>query len=193
MGFPESSVGKESAWNAGDLGFIPGLGRSPGEGKGYPLQYSGLGNFKECIVHGVAKSRTRLNHFHFHSSVKLLFKIPPFGFIAFLCYLLAFCFTDLCLHCTIFCPCTWSLLTCMLAKLLQLCLTVCNPRDCTRQVPLSMAFPRQEYWSGLPCPPPGHLPNPGIQPESLRSPALAGGFFPTRATWGAPHGLSLVS
>ena len=55
---PDSSVGKESACHAGDLGFIPGLGRSPGEGKGYPLQYSGLENSVDCIVHGVAKSRT---------------------------------------------------------------------------------------------------------------------------------------
>ena len=54
--FPHSSVGKESTCNAGDIGSIPGLGRSPGEGKGYPLQYSGLGNFMNCIVHGVAKS-----------------------------------------------------------------------------------------------------------------------------------------
>ena len=43
----------------GDLGLIPGLGRSPGEGKGYPLQYSGLENSMDCIVHGVAKSQTR--------------------------------------------------------------------------------------------------------------------------------------
>ena len=54
---PCSSAGKESACNAGDLGSIPGLGRSPGEGKGYPLQYSGLENSMDCIVHGVAKSQ----------------------------------------------------------------------------------------------------------------------------------------
>ena len=61
-----SSVGKESACNAGDLGLIPGLGRSPGEGKGYPLQYSGLENSMDCIVHGVTKSQTQLSDFHFH-------------------------------------------------------------------------------------------------------------------------------
>ena len=61
---PGSSAGKESAGNAGDLGLISGLGRSPGEGKGYPLQYSGLENFLGCIVHGVTKSRTRLRDFH---------------------------------------------------------------------------------------------------------------------------------
>ena len=63
-GFPCSSDGKESACNVGDLGSIPGSGRSPGEGKGYPLQYSGLVNFMDCIVHGVAKSRTWLSDFH---------------------------------------------------------------------------------------------------------------------------------
>ena len=52
------SAGKESACNAGDLGSIPRLGRSPGEGKGYPLQYSGLENSTDCIVHGVTKSQT---------------------------------------------------------------------------------------------------------------------------------------
>ena len=55
--FPGGSVGKESACRAGDLGLIPGLGRSPGEGKGYPLQCSGLENSMDCIVHGVAKSQ----------------------------------------------------------------------------------------------------------------------------------------
>ena len=61
-----SSVGKESACKTGDTGLIPGLGRSAGEEIGYPLQYSGLENFMDCIVHGVAKSRTRLSDFHFH-------------------------------------------------------------------------------------------------------------------------------
>ena len=50
------SDGKESAYNAGHLGSIPGLGRSPGEGNGNPLQYSGLENFIDSLVHGVAKS-----------------------------------------------------------------------------------------------------------------------------------------
>ena len=57
-GFPGGSAGKESACNAGDLGSIAELGRSPGEGKRYPLQYSGLKNSMDNIVHGVAKSRT---------------------------------------------------------------------------------------------------------------------------------------
>ena len=58
MGFPGGSSGKESACNAGDLGSIPGLGIFPREGKGHPLQYSGLENSMDCIVHGVAKSLT---------------------------------------------------------------------------------------------------------------------------------------
>ena len=94
--FPHSSIGKESACNAGDPGSIaglgrstgegigyplqyswvslvaqlvknpPGSGRSPREGKGYPLQYSSLENPMNCIVHGVTKSQTRLSNFHFH-------------------------------------------------------------------------------------------------------------------------------
>ena len=95
--FPDSSVGKESTNNAGDpssflgqeellglplwlrgeeytrdvgdLGSVPGLERSPGEGKGYPLQYSGLENPMDCIVHRVAKSRTQLSDFHFQTTV----------------------------------------------------------------------------------------------------------------------------
>ena len=58
MGFLRGSAGKESACNAGHVGLIPGLGRSPGEVNGYPLQYSGLENSMDCIFHGVAKSWT---------------------------------------------------------------------------------------------------------------------------------------
>jgi len=66
LDFPDSSVGKESACNAGDPSSVPGLGRSAGEGIGYPLQYSGLENSMDFIVHGVAKSQTGLSNFHFH-------------------------------------------------------------------------------------------------------------------------------
>ena len=58
MGFPCGLAGKGSACNARDLGSIPRLGRSPGEGKGYPLQYSGLEDSMDCTVHGVAESDT---------------------------------------------------------------------------------------------------------------------------------------
>ena len=70
---------------------------------------------------------------------------------------------------------------------------VLSPFSCVRlfvtlwtiasQAPLSIGFFRQEPWSALPCPLPGDLPDPGIKPESLKCPALAGGFFTTRATW----------
>ena len=62
-GFPGGSDGKDSPCNAEDMGSIPGLGRSPGEGNGYPLQYSGMENSMNCIVHGT-KSRTQLKEFH---------------------------------------------------------------------------------------------------------------------------------
>ena len=65
MGFPCGSAGKESACSARDLDSTPGLGIFPGEGKGYPLIYSGLENFMDCIVHGVSKSWTRLRALHF--------------------------------------------------------------------------------------------------------------------------------
>ena len=64
LGFPGGSAGEESACNVGDLGSISVLRRSSGEGNSYPLQYSGLENSMGCIVHGVAKSWTRLSDFH---------------------------------------------------------------------------------------------------------------------------------
>ena len=78
------------------------------------------------------------------------------------------------------------------AKLLQLCPTLCNPMDCVAsQAPLSMGFSRQEYW--MPFPSPGYLPNPGIKPVSLMSPALAGGFFTTSTTWKSPKEQAEIS
>ena len=86
LGFPCGSAGKESACNVGDLGSIPGLRRSPGEGKGYPLQYSGLENSR--IVHEVAKSWTQLRDFE---SVKIAFFFFIVGyFILFLILFLNF-------------------------------------------------------------------------------------------------------
>ena len=63
--FPCGSAGKESTCNVGDLSSVPGLGRSPGEAKGYPLHCSGLENSMDCVVHGVAKRWTQLSDFHF--------------------------------------------------------------------------------------------------------------------------------
>ena len=65
-GFPGGSAGQESACNGGDLGWIPRLGRSAGEGNGYPLQYSDLENSIDCIAHGIAKSWSQQSDFHFH-------------------------------------------------------------------------------------------------------------------------------
>ena len=73
--------------------------------------------------------------------------------------------------------------SCMLS--FQFCLTLCNPVDFGRQAPVSMGFSRQEYWSGLPFPPPGDLPDPGIEPNSLTSSALANQLFSTSGTWEA--------
>ena len=77
-----------------------------------------------------------------------------------------------------------------------MCLLSCvqvfeSPWTVARQALLSMGFPRQEHWNGLPFPPPGNLPDPGIEPKSLVSPALGGGFFTTSATWEAPNNRQL--
>ena len=71
LGFPGGSAGKEYTCNVGDLGLISGLGRTPREGKDYPLQYSGLENSMDYIVHGVAKSQTQLSNFHFQWLITL--------------------------------------------------------------------------------------------------------------------------
>ena len=90
-GFPGGSTGKESTCNAGDLGSISGLGRSPGEEKSCPLQYSGQENSVDCIVHGVAKQPTKLSYFHI-SLVKSLLTVYlggslwTFNSIAFACF-----------------------------------------------------------------------------------------------------------
>ena len=75
-GFLCGSAGKESACDVGDLGSIPGLGRSPGEGKGYRLQYSGLENSMDCIVLGVGRCRTGMSdvQFHFPFEVSKMFQ-----------------------------------------------------------------------------------------------------------------------
>ena len=82
-----SSAGKKSSCNAGDLGLIPGLGRSPGDGNGHPLQYSGLENSMDCIVHGFAKSQTQLSNILFHFSLShLLYSLSLCELILVLCH-----------------------------------------------------------------------------------------------------------
>ena len=75
--------------------------------------------------------------------------------------------------------------TCVLSHFSRVWPSV-TPWTVALQAPLSMDFSRQEYWSGLPCPPPGDLPDPGIKSTSLMSPALAGGFLTTSVSWEAP-------
>ena len=79
-----------------------------------------------------------------------------------------------------------NLYLCMHAKSLQSGPTLCDPVDFSLPVPLSMWFSKQEYWGELPYPPPGDLPDPRIKPGSLRSPALAGGFFTAAAAAAKP-------
>ena len=74
---------------------------------------------------------------------------------------------------------------CACVKLLQSCLTLCDPMDCSLPGSSVLGFSRQAYWSGLPGTPSGDLPDPGIEPVSLMSPSLAGGFFTTSATYEA--------
>ena len=74
----------------------------------------------------------------------------------------------------------------------QWCPTLCDPSDCILLAALSMEFSRQEYWNGLPFPTPGDSPDLGIEPTSLASPALAGKFVTTSATWEA-HVTCIIS
>ena len=88
-----------------------------------------------------------------------------------------------------FCLCQ-PIVACVYAQLLSCVRLFATPQTVAHQAPRSMGFSRQEYWSGLPCPPPGDLPNPGIEPMSLMSPALAGGYFTTSTTWEVPSQLT---
>ena len=122
QGFPCGSVGNEPACNAGDLDSIPGLGRSLGEGKGYPLQYPGLENSMNCIVHGVTNSRTRLSDFHFTEPLlpkEIQGEVPESLWSRFLQVVRA---AYTCLKCVS---------PCMRAKLLRSCLTFCDLVDCS--------------------------------------------------------------
>ena len=82
---------------------------------------------------------------------------------------------------------------CLCAKLLPLCVTLCDHMDCSSLGSSVCGITSQEYWSGLPCPPPGDLPNPGIEPTSLMAPVLAGGFFTASDTWESCRFLGFTS
>ena len=159
---PPSSGGSpiESAYNVGETVLIPGSGRSPGGGNSNPLQYSCWENpmnrraswLVGCNLWG-CKTLNTTEYMHAHMHVYIINKI----FI--------------------------------LIRIIQV--PVCMPRHFSRvqlfatlwtvahQAPLNMGFSRQEYWSELPYPPPGSIPNPGMEPKSLRSPRQTAGFFTT--------------
>ena len=134
-GFSGGSDAKESTCNMEDLGSIPGLGRIPGEGYGYPLQYSCLENSmpgdlpNPGIELGLLHWRWILYQQSYQGSPKVKVLVA------------------------------------------QLCPTLCTPSTVAHQAPLSMGYSRLEYWSGLPFPSPGDLPNPGIEPGSPALPA----------------------
>ena len=86
---------------------------------------------------------------------------------------------------------SWIHIVFVVIQLLSHVQLIETPWTVAHKFPLSMVFSQQEYWSGFPCPPPGDLPDPGVEPASLMSPALAGRFFTTSATWEA-HGLRCV-
>ena len=139
-------AGKESACNAGDLGLIPGLRRSPGEGKGCPLEYSGLENSMGYTVHGVAKSWTWLSDLHFACFLTNLYAGKE-----------ATVRTG---HATVQ---NWE-------------------RSMSR---LTLRARMGKNTGVFPCPPPGDLPDPGIEPMSLYVFCLSRQFFTTSATWEA--------
>ena len=84
------------------------------------------------------------------------------------------------------CMCVWMVRACAVLSRLHVSDSFVSPWTVTTQTPVFVGVSRQECWSGLPRPPPGDLPDPGTEPASLMSPALAGGFFTTSATW-EPH------
>ena len=94
-------------------------------------------------------------------------------------------------NCTIWIP--WHVCSSMYVKLLQLCLILWDPMDGSPPDSSSMGFSRQEYWSKSPCPPPGDLPNLGIELSSLASPALACRFFTISTTWEAQRFSAFIS
>ena len=161
-GFPCGSACKESVCNAGDLGYISGLIRSPGEGKGYPLQYSGLENSIDYTVHGITNSqidwktftqsreKQPRNHLRWDQRTR---EVHQWWNLEHILILSA---TQPLNHC-----CRSE------REVAQSCMTLWDPMDyIAYQVPLSMGFSKQEYWGGLPFPSPGGLPKPGIEPGS---------------------------
>ena len=139
LGFLCGSAGKESTCSAGDLSSTPGLGRSPGEGKGYPLQYSCLENSMDCMVHEITNSQTRLSDFHFtsHNVAKINLNKGIVTLIELY---------------------NWN----EISKYFRMKVKVESVShslvsDSLQSHGLSMEFFRQEYWSGLPFPSPKYF------------------------------------
>ena len=178
------------------------------EGDGTPRQYSCLenpmdGGTWEASVHGVAKSRTQLSNFtftfHFHALEKemathssvLAWRIPgtgkPCGLPSMGSHRVGHDWSDLAVADSIQTHVHFGnhkKLMKVKVSITQLCLTLRDFMDCSLP-DSSMRFSRQESLSGLPCPPPGHLPDPGIELACFMCPALTGGFFTTSAIWEA--------
>ena len=215
MVFPGGSDGKQSACNAGDPGSVPELGKSSGEGNGNPFQYSCLENsmgsqrvrhdwttnthikvlyslwliaddscfkylsFRDFLGCPVVKAlhpsgdmssipglRTKIPHVTWKPKTKQKTDTNK-------CWQGCGKIESLRHYCGH---------VCVPVKLLSH-IQLCDHMDC--QAPLSMEFSKQEYWSGLPCPPPEDLPGSGMEPATLGSPADR--FFTTNATWEAPR------
>ena len=174
LGFPGGSDGKAIVCNSGDLGSVPGSGRSPGERNGNPLQYSCLENFMDggawqATVHGVAKSRTRLSNFTGHHSVNLPLQVlrAPFPLPQLPRPFCCCCYCCLAFRSVPSLPTLalrwFSEVKCQSLSRVRLFST---PWTVACQAPPSMGFSKQEYQCGLPFPPPGDLPDPGIEPAS---------------------------
>ena len=163
-----------------------------GEGNGNPLQCSCLENPRDGgawweAVYGVAQSRTRLKrlssssskhkYISLHISLSIYLYICTYIYIYLYPYISVYLYSYMYLHIYPY----WYQCCCWVAKL---CLTLLRPHRLSPPgYTLSMGFSRQEYRSGLPCPPPGDLPNAGLKPTSPAAPA--GGFFTTSPTWEA--------
>ena len=179
-GFPGSSAGKESTCNAGDPSSISGLGRSPGEGIGYPLQYSWaslVAQLRICLQCGRPGFDPWIGKIPWRREWLPTPAFWPREFHG-LYSLLGCKDSDMTERFSVS-----HTYVCVMLSHFQLFVT---PWTTACQVPLSMAFSRLGYWNGLLFPPPRDLPDPRTEPASPESPALSGGFLTTELP-GKPH------
>ena len=194
MGFTHSSVGKESACNAGDPSWIPGLGKSPGEGIGYPLQYSWAFLVAQLVKNPPAMWGIWVRSLGWEDPWRRdRLPTPVLWSEEFhrLCSPWGPKELDMTERLSLSHPTSYSFLTMWLSLFwvrlgrswlhqpteeimlcAKSCPALCEPMDCSPPGALFMEFSRQEYLSGLPFPPPGTLPSPGIKPASFESPSL---------------------